>query len=278
MKKTLFGILLILGLIASLTLTAAAEQIGVSVDFAGMDPNESLTAEEIGAYEISNVKIAVFNSEGNILAAGQNGTPSYVIYKLSAGEGNMIKTLTLKSYASVNDYVLEDIGHLAGNVFKIFVGDKPEFDFENGTPVVEGMVGKKNHTWTLTNDVVGMEDAYVCLYFLNNSAHVDWVRFYSFAFSGTTKSVDETEPPVTEAPAPETKAPVTEAPQPTVTEAPQPTVTEAPQPETAAPVTEAAPGQPSSGLDPIAIVLIVAGVLIVAVVVAVLVASKKKAQ
>ncbi len=207
MKKKITAVLLVLCFAASLIFsTSADDRITLSVDFAGMTPTpegETLSIADIEAYAAVNVKIAEFNSEGNILAAAENKKPSWVVYKLSAGEGSTFSSLVLKSFASVNDFLLAEVGAYAGNVFGIYVSDSDAFDFENGTPVISGMVGKMNHKWDLSKAAKGLETVYVAVYFLNNSDFVDWVRFYTFEFEGKTGAGgDETSDEATSVPKP----------------------------------------------------------------------------
>ena len=188
MKKfiALFASIFAVTLVCSLFTSAAT--LKINVDFSGMEANDILTAEDIGAYRIENIKIAEFNAEGNILVAKNNGAPSYLIYKICADEGKLLSSLTIKSYASVNDWEV-DGAPLAGNEFGIYVKSTDDFDFESDTPAdgASGMVGKKNHTWKLDEYVNGKSEIYVCIYFLNNSSFIDWVRFYSFDFSAAEK-------------------------------------------------------------------------------------------
>lgn len=268
MKKILISVSLICLLLLTLgSAVGAVSDIRLMVDFSAMDPVDNADAEMLEAYEVLNVKIALFNSEGNILAAANNGSPSYVIYRIATEEDGEIKNLTLRSFASINDFVLEDVGHEAGNVFGIYVKDTPDFDFSSDRPLVEGMVGKRNHTWDLSKNAKGCREVYVCIYFENNSSFVDWVRFYTFDFTATVQAVGETEPPETEKPAPATEKPKEETQMP-VTESAAPVVT--------APVTEPAAPQEKAA-DPIAVILIAAGSLIaVIIVVTIIVMLRKK--
>lgn len=179
----------------------SAASLKISVDFSGMEPNETITADDLNAYRAENVMISLFNAEGNILAAKTNGTPSYLIYRISADEGNVLSALTIKSFASINDFSV-DGAPPAGNEFGIYVNTTDSFDFSSDTPVdgASGMVGKKNHSWKLDKYVSGKKEVFVCIYFLNNSGFTDWVRFYSLDFSAEQRSdTPETEPQTSEA-------------------------------------------------------------------------------
>lgn len=272
MKRFLLSMILMLAMLLSLTVMVSAEAVlSHYVDFAGMDATTELTADDIGAYAIENVKVAEFNAEGNILAAKENGKPSYVIYKLSASEGNTLSSLLIKSYASVNDWGDKDAGlDKVGNKFAIYVNTTGEFNPETDTALKEGMVGKMNHKWDLTDAVKGQNEVFVCIYFLNNSAFVDWVRFYSFdiAAEEAAPAPETTEPE-------ETTKPETESEPTKDTEKKEETTdetTDAVDTTTKAPADDK--GDDTS--NPIAIILIVAGSLIAIIVIVALVVILKK--
>ncbi len=195
MKNKTIALVLVLCMAFSIVIPVSAENtVKLSVDFSVMDATkdgETLSLSDVGAYALQNVRIAEFNAEGNILAAAENKKPSYIIYKLDAPEGETFSTLTLKSFASINDYVLDEVGHLMGNVFGLYVNGDGNFDYENDAPVKQGMLGKMNHKWDLSSAARGLPTVYVSVYFLNNSDFVDWVRFYSFDFEGKTAGEGE---------------------------------------------------------------------------------------
>ena len=285
MKRFLLCMTLLFALLMSLTVAVSAEEaLRHYVDFAGMDATTELTADDIGAYAIENVKVAEFNAEGNILAAKENGKPSYVIYKLSASEGNTLSSLMFKSYASVNDFGNKEAGlDKVGNKFGIYVNTTGEFNPETDTALKEGMVGKMNHKWDLTDAVKGQSEVYVCVYFLNNSDFVDWVRFYSFDLTAEeaapapeTSETEETAPTPETSETEETTVPESESETTKETEEKEETTTD--ETTDAVDTTTKAPtdNEGDASANPIAIVLIVAGSLIAIIVIVALVVILKK--
>ncbi|MBR5767511.1 MAG: hypothetical protein IKX86_02390 [Clostridia bacterium] len=198
MKNKAAALILVLILAVSMIARVSAENtVKLSVDFSVMDATregETLELDDVRAYAAENVKIAEFNAEGNILAAAENKKPSWIMYKLDAPEGETFSTLMLKSFASINDFLLEDVGSYAGNVFGLYVSGDGVFDYENDKPVKSGMLGKMNHKWDLSSAAKGLGTVYVSVYFINNSDFVDWVRFYSFDFEGKTVAPGEAGP------------------------------------------------------------------------------------
>jgi len=273
MKRFLLSMILMLAMLLSLTVMVSAEAVlSHYVDFACMDATTELTADDIGAYAIENVKVAEFNAEGNILAAKENGKPSYVIYKLSASEGNTLSSLMFKSYASVNDWGDKDAGlDKVGNKFAIYVNTTGEFNPETDTALKEGMVGKMNHKWDLTDAVKGQSEVYVCVYFLNNSNFVDWVRFYSFDLTA-----EEAAPAPETSETEETTVPESESETTKETEKKEETTTD--ETTDAVDTTTKAPtdNEGDASANPIAIILIVAGSLIAIIVIVALVVILKK--
>ena len=274
MKRVLLCMTLLFALLMSLTVAVSAEEaLRHYVDFAGMEPTQELAADDISAYAVENVMIAEFNSEGNILAAKENGKPSYVIYKLSASEGNTLSSLLIKSYASVNDWGDKEAGlDKVGNKFAIYVNTTGEFNPETDTAVKEGMVGKMNHKWDLTDAVKGQSEVYVCVYFLNNSEFVDWVRFYSFDLTAEEAAPAPETSETEESTVPESESETTKE-----TEKKEETTTE--ETNEAVDTTTMAPADDKgeATTNPIAIILIVAGSLIaIIVIVAIVVILKKK--
>ncbi len=163
------------------------EEHTISVDFSKLAANEVPESANLSAYSYNNIKLATFNSE-TILAARDNGMPSYIIYKINSF--GTVAEAVMKSYASVNDF--KDVG----NEFAVYVNGSPYFDTTDLSPVVSGMVGKAEHEWDLTAAARGMSECYVCIYFLNNSSFVDWIRFYTFEFSVTVFVSEEDAAPV----------------------------------------------------------------------------------
>lgn len=272
MKRFILCMTLLFAFLLSLTVTVNAEAVlRYYVDFASMDAVEDLTADEIDAYAVENVKVAVWGSEGNILASKENGKPSYVIYKLSASEGKTLSSLLIKSYASVNDWGNKEEGlDKVGNKFAIYVSTTDTFNPETDTAVVEGMVGKMNHKWDLTDAVKDQSEVYVCIYFLNNSAFVDWVRFYTFDLTAEeaapapeTTEPDETSKPETE---PESEKESDKKEETTDKGTASADVTTQPS----------ADHKDESVRNPVAIILIVAGSLIAVIVIVALIMILKK--
>ena len=132
---------------------------------------------------------------------------------------------------------------------------------------------KRNHTWKLDKEVAGKSEVYVCVYFLNNSEFIDWVRFYSFDIISTEKSATpETEPkPVTTEKPATTEKPVTTEPSVT-TEVPAVDTTVTTDVQTSEGTADVTPG----GVNPIAIILIVAASLIAIVVIVAIIKILKK--
>ncbi|MBE6636521.1 MAG: hypothetical protein E7618_01815 [Ruminococcaceae bacterium] len=271
MKKlsALLALIAILSLTMALMASANTPNLSAYADISTMEPTKDVTPEMLDAYKVENVQIAPFpnTADGNILASTVNGQDSYVIYKFTATEGNVFKGMTLKSYASVYDWGQPPVG----NKFGVYVKETDDFNFETDTPVdgASGMVQKKNHTWKLDKEVEGKSEVYVCIYFVNNSEFIDWVRFYSFDITSTEKSLTpETEP--------ETKPVTTE--KPVVTE--PDVTTEAPVVDTT--VTTDVQTNEGSGdaepapVNPIAIILIVAAALIAIVVIVAIIKIMKK--
>ena len=204
---------------------SAAGKLSASFDVKETPATTKLKASDIDCVEIKNIMIAEFNSEGNIIASAENGQPSYFTFKISADEGYVLDGLLIKTYASVNTF--NDIEC----DFGLYISTTQKINYNKASRFVSGMLGKKNHKWTADSEIPdGATEIYVSVYFVNNSIHVDWIRFYTFEITATQvkKQVEtESKAPETEPPAPDTEPPAVSTDDTVVTEPPvSETVTE----------------------------------------------------
>ena len=173
--------------------TAAAEDIHISVDITGFGALDTVTAEQLGAIEIRNNYITTVRTRDDdgttfsVLHTKDGYMPSYIMYKLTAEQGQELNTGKLTITGLICDY--NDLD----NKFGVFVSDtrlsaeeaqdlasQSEsavvfWDATEDTMPAPGTYDDK-HEFDLTNAIKGKKEAYVIIYQMT-SGPPEWIGY-----------------------------------------------------------------------------------------------------
>ena len=173
--------------------TAPIEDLHIAVDITDFGALETVTAEQLGAIEIkNNYKTTVRTNEEDqstfsVLHTKEGYMPSYIMYKLTAQQGQELNTGKLTVTGLICDYNELD------NKFGVFVSDTrlsaedaqnlasqsesaiTFWDATEGTMPEPGSYDDV-HEFNLTNAIKGKKEAYVIIYQMT-SGPPEWIGY-----------------------------------------------------------------------------------------------------